>query len=1684
MVRSTLQKRIASALLLSTIAVQLQVSGAWAALQNVPAFAPVIGVHNAEAQAAEFTFSSRAEIRSFVNSLGTAITPVAVPPEFENAGALDNTADTARKICEFKGFPRVVSVGQDAWSSCYDNHLAYWNGSQFVWEYRNACARGNRVLERLTCGQAFSCQDGIDNDGDGLTDFPQDPGCVSAQDTDELNQAPTPQCNDGIDNDNDGATDLADYSCGNNPNDSDETNPKAACQDGADNDGDGLTDFPQDPGCASKQDNDEGPVNRPQLDIEKTAPAQVNAGGTITYSFTASVIGNLTATNVKVYDFFINAAGTAINPPFTFVSAQGASCFYEVAAQKRVTCSLGTMSPGSVVNYSLTFSVPTTGYCDQTIMNQADIWEGTGNQAVADWDKAMTSVQCAPPQCQDGIDNDNDGATDFPNDFSCTSPTDNDETNQKAACQDGADNDGDGLTDFPQDPGCVNAQDNDEAGGAPRCTQHPWADEVVSYRNGTSDISGSPSYTLGAPEYTREVNYYSMGKGGEIVLRFNELILNGPGSDVRIYEATHRPATHPLETADVSVSMDGVSWQSIGTATNAQQCDCNTNATDLDLGTVQAARYVRVRDTSTLKGADFDLNAVEALNCTSNAQCQDGIDNDQDGATDFPNDFSCTSPTDNDETNQKAACQDGLDNDGDGLRDFPSDPGCVNAQDNDEFNQLPQCSDGIDNDQDGATDFPNDFSCTSPTDNDETNQKAACQDGFDNDFDGRVDFPQDTGCVSNQDNDEFNAPLPACRDGIDNDGDGRTDALDPGCSNPDDTNEADEAACQDLRDNDNDGLIDFPFDPGCVSPTDTDEFNQTQTVDVQIQKSGPPSVVRGQTMFYVIQVGNSGNATATNVVVTDTVPAGLTYNDGGSFSACSLSSNLVTCPIGTLPAGVFGSFQIAFDVPTIPNCPQTQTPPVVNSATITSTEDSSTQGNNTSSTLNAPTRIDCPTTPQCSDGIDNDQDGATDLADFSCGNNPNDTDETNPKAQCQDGFDNDFDGNTDFPLDPGCVSRQDNDESNAPATQCTDGIDNDGDGRTDGQDAGCQNPNDNNEGDGPADLAVNLVGPQTVTGGSNATYVATIRNNGPDAVTTPFTMTANVPAGTTFNAASSSQGCIQNGAIVTCSGITLAAGATTTRTIAFSIPGTIASATNLLDVVLGVETAYAQVGGICNTTFLVTVTVANPANPDTVPGNNSSSVSTFVSCQYFQCSDGFDNDFDGRVDFPLDPGCSSPQDNNEGDEAACQDRRDNDGDGLVDWPLDPGCISPVDTDEFNAPLPQCSDGVDNDNDGRVDMLDPGCSSPQDNNESDDPQCSDRIDNDGDGRIDFPLDPGCASPADNDEASAPLPQCSDGIDNDFDGKIDFPLDPGCQNAQDNLESDDPVQFGCIDIVKQTFDPHGTPLPISAQFTFILDATRVAYNDAAGNARFDNVIPGQHSVAEIIPSGWTQLSINPPNGLVSVVAGTNCARITFQNRQVFVANAQCSDGYDNDGDGLIDFPQDSGCTSAADNDEYNSTFVPQCRDGIDNDSDGLVDFPQDVGCQNADDNNEQNNAVVAACADNIDNDGDGLKDYPADPGCSSVADTDEFNAAGGFACNDNVDNDGDGLKDFPQDPGCSSTTDTDEFNFRGPRCSDGIDNDGDGLIDYPQDTGCTTAYDDNEYNDRLWLDRWREWWNWNW
>ncbi len=149
-----------------------------------------------------------------------------------------------------------------------------------------------------------------------------------------------------------------------------------------------------------------------------------------------------------------------------------------------------------------------------------------------------------------------------------------------------------------------------------------------------------------------------------------------------------------------------------------------------------------------------------------------------------------------------------------------------------------------------------------------------------------------------------------------------------------------------------------------------------------------------------------------------------------------------------------------------------------------------------------------------------------------------------------------------------------------------------------------------------------------------------------------------------------------------------------------------------------------------------------------------------------------------------------------------------------------------------APTTQCSDGVDNGDpeDALIDAADPGCHSdgnpnnpasyvPSDDDETNTPaQCSDGVDNgDPEDSLADILDPGCHSdanpnnpasyvPTDNDETNT---QCSDGVDNgDPEDTLADSADPGCHSdgnagnpssyvPSDDDESNTPPSFECSD-----------------------------------------------------------------------------------------------------------------------------------------------------------------------------------------------------------------------------------------------------------------------------------------------
>jgi len=103
-------------------------------------------------------------------------------------------------------------------------------------------------------------------------------------------------------------------------------------------------------------------------------------------------------------------------------------------------------------------------------------------------------------------------------------------------------------------------------------------------------------------------------------------------------------------------------------------------------------------------------------------------------------------------------------------------------------------------------------------------------------------------------------------------------------------------------------------------------------------------------------------------------------------------------------------------------------------------------------------------------------------------------------------------------------------------------------------------------------------------------------------------------------------------------------------------------------------------------------------------------------------------------------------------------------------------------------------------------------------------------------------------------------------------------------------------------------------------------------------------------------------------------------------------QCNDKKDNDADSLIDYPQDPGCSSLTDNDEYNAPKIPKPEipkpDVPKPEVPTVPTPPEETTTESG------GGTAVYECSDGIDNDGDGLFDYPEDTGCSDVSDTSEI------------------------------------------------------------------------------------------
>jgi large repetitive protein len=1004
--------------------------------------------------------------------------------------------------------------------------------------------------------------------------------------------------------------------------------------------------------------------------------------------------------------------------------------------------------------------------------------------------------------------------------------------------------------------------------------------------------------------------------------------------------------------------------------------------------------------------------------------------------------------------------------------------------------------------------------------------KPACSDGRDNDGDGLYDFPDDPGCESPT-SDREDAPIrPQCSDNRDNDGDGLIDyPNDPGCLLPESADEEDDCPdgpfcpqCANGIDDDASGARDFPGDAGCESAADNFEYaGSPQACGMGLTLKQLPASGVDMGMLDAMSASNlptacggGGGAPAIGYVMVLNRPTVVVISTAGSIidtvldlrrPPCQDSGSTLAChdDVATndrtsritraLAAGVY--YIIVQGKTTAQVGPYTLTVQKFKGEGEMCTMQSDCGPGLICRVPAGGTQQIC-TKPVCSDGLDDDGDGLIDYPNDPGCDSPDDATEdddcpSGPSCpECSNGLDDDGDGQIDYPADPSCHAASDVSEScvtSESITLITQAV-------TSGDTTSAVNDYDPicNSTTGLAnDLLYRLDLPAmqtlilTVTGFDTVqTLFNSTCNDPPIACSDPQTMTrTDLPAGTYY--------------------VGVEGYFTTNSPFTLTTSGTIAPGGSCEGVLYQNGVISCPAGFLCN-------------GP---PGAMTCSTA---------CTDGLDNDGDGKIDYPNDPGCSTPAANSEDD----------------DCPSGPMC-------------PACADGIDNDNDGQTD---------------------------------WPMDSSCPSAAGASETcttSEPVGTITTAVTmgttigavNDF--------DPTC-NAATGLAPDVIYQIDIPDMATLVFNVSGFDT-VTSLFNATCSSS-IACSDPQVMTN-TNLAAGTYYVSIEGYSTTSGAFTLTTSG--EVAPGGSCEGVLFQNGVItcqpgFVCDGtpgartcrtECTDGIDNNGDGNIDYPNDPGCTAPNDNSEDTvcpGPMCPVCYDGIDNDNDGHIDYPNDPQCLAASGSSEacytsepvgiittqvttgttagQVNDYKPSCGSTAHTAPDVLwqLDLPAmaslslnltgfdgahalldsqcgspavacsDPNLMTVTNlpasryfvvvdgwssgagaytltTTGVIAAGGSCehplftagaftcetgstcqgpagmqrclseCSDGIDNNGDGRIDFPDDPACTNAADNSENTIcpgpSCPVCGDGLDNDNDTAIDYPDDVGCASA-----------------------
>jgi uncharacterized repeat protein (TIGR01451 family) len=132
------------------------------------------------------------------------------------------------------------------------------------------------------------------------------------------------------------------------------------------------------------------------------------------------------------------------------------------------------------------------------------------------------------------------------------------------------------------------------------------------------------------------------------------------------------------------------------------------------------------------------------------------------------------------------------------------------------------------------------------------------------------------------------------------------------------------------------------FDPDMENNSASEDTAVDRETDLEIAKSdGPDPVIAGESLVYTLTVTNNGPSDATGIVVTDTLPPGVTFQSSSPGTpTCARAGDTVTCNLGNLDSGAHRQVTIQAKV-------DSSTQGILtNSASVTGNESEPNEGNN------------------------------------------------------------------------------------------------------------------------------------------------------------------------------------------------------------------------------------------------------------------------------------------------------------------------------------------------------------------------------------------------------------------------------------------------------------------------------------------------------------------------------------------------------------------------------------------------------------------------------------------------------------------------------------------------------------------------------------------------------------------